>query len=574
MHKLKLPMLFLIFFFLLLLLPRFDGKDFYSFLLSDGEVPFNDGKSSIVAWTFLKLKEGDLCFLEGEQFGSIKIGENVDFYKIEDSDCFIPTHSVMIIVFFLLPFGLLPSTINELTKFLVLGNMLYASLGLCFFYLLLSLFHKKNAFIFTLIVGACTGWIIYSFSLLLEIVYTSLFLGCVYFAISFYKRGEDKFFLLFSLFFFLLIIALPYDYSFSQGFLKYITYFLTYGLVLVLPLLILLFATRRITRNKLFFLVIAYIIVSYFPVLVLFPYDIERSGVWASASQYYFLADENPGAVSTELFGYTTANRVHAFLYSFKDRANGLFLNSYGLFGSLFSEKGIVYNSPFLIFGLIGLLFFKPKNLRNALLMIMVLNMSVSVLSSTWHGGYTPRYVRHYFPTVFVLSIFAFDYIQKNKNLLVRLLFAGLVLLSFLNVMSLAVRLDWSYENPERLVSYDYVLWPFLLHGEDYASFVERNACPPVLESGGWILDPCDCQASSKLVREGGDFFIFSCTRRAGGDGVFLNYSYDDVSDSRYLESNNCTFFRINSTSDVSFWVERFGVCDAEMVELKFLDVK
>jgi hypothetical protein len=567
-----LLILFLIFFFSLLLLPRFDGKTFYSFLSSNNSVPFSDAKSDIVIWTFLKFKEGDLCFREGEQFNSLIVGENVDLVKVENSECYAPTPSVFAVFLFLFPFGMLSSTIIGLAKFLVVGNMIYAGLGLVFFYLILKVLDIKHSFVFTLIAGFCTGWFIYSFSLLSEIIYTTILLGCVYFAISFYKLEKDKFFFLFSLFFFLLIFALPYTLGDKLPFPKALTHFVvrffSYALVLTLPLIIFLFVTGRITRNKLFFLGVLYFFAGFLYDFVLYPYMSEGS-VWSS--EYYFVADANPGAISAELFGYTTSNRVHSFLYSFKDKANGLFLNSYGLFGSLFSEKGFVYNSPFLIFGFIGLIFFKPKNLRNILLMILIINLAVSVLSSTWHGGSTPRYVRHYLPAVFILSIFAFDYVQKNKNLFVKLLFAGLVLLSFLNVLSLAVRLDWSYENPNDLVSYDYVLFPMLSSGLSY----NTSFCPTIYENTGWVLDVCNCASSSHslLTRPEGDFFVFACAKFAGGDGLFLNYSYNNFSDAHYLEPNNCAVFNVNSNSDVNFWVERFGECDAEMVGIKFSDM-
>ena len=153
----------------------------------------------------------------------------------------------------------------------------------------------------------------------------------------------------------------------------------------------------------------------------------------------------------------------------------------------------------------------------------------------------------------------------KTKNTPLKLLFIGLALLSFLNVFSLAVRLDWSYEEPSQLFSYDYALLPVL---ED-----KQNPCAVKLDSSGYLLDVCDCEYAARLVRGGGEFFFFACAKKAGKDGLFLNYSFDNISFSKFIPSNVCESVGVNATSKVVIFPVINGSCEGEMVSIRFSDL-
>jgi len=211
---------------------------------------------------------------------------------------------------------------------------------------------------------------------------------------------------------------------------------------------------------------------------------------------------------------------------------------------------------------------------------VVGVNLVVSLVSGAWHGGATPRYVRHYFPAILVLCIFAFDYLSQNKSQFVRAVFVLLALLSVLNVSSLAVRQDWVYENPADLVSYDYVLFPVIptLHNPLYGAWNTSVTCPATNTSQGLLLDMCSCNDASFITKElnfsnYGQLSVFYCTNYAGDDGVVLDVSAGGFMQRQTVASETCGRMVIPSSvfGVESLWIgiDRYGECAAEQVTIK-----
>jgi hypothetical protein len=197
---------------------------------------------------------------------------------------------------------------------------------------------------------------------------------------------------------------------------------------------------------------------------------IRREGLAVEITQPFFNVFPNYiPALDYKTYGFHNTSsewkldRFYSYIYGFKEgKGNALFLFTSGLFGVLFSERGFIYNSPFLIFSILGIFSYKRIRERNFILSIILVFLLVyGMLNFIWHGGGIVRYVRSFNVSILLLTFFSFFYIQQTKRKMVKLIFIILILLSILNVFSLAIRADWVYEHPKDLVSYDLILSPF-----------------------------------------------------------------------------------------------------------------
>jgi hypothetical protein len=125
----------------------------------------------------------------------------------------------------------------------------------------------------------------------------------------------------------------------------------------------------------------------------------------------------------------------------------------------------------------------------------------------------------------------------------VKTLFLILTILSILNVTSLAIRADWTYEHPVDLVSYDLVLWPWypssnveetknktliqLTSSEiPFWKLSGDGGCKAKFTGMGLMTDPCFCAFNSWAEREinlkknVSLIEVVACTGLAGGDGT------------------------------------------------------
>jgi hypothetical protein len=302
-----------------------------------------------------------------------------------------------------------------------------------------------------------------------------------------------------------------------------------------------------------------------------------------------------------DLTSFWKLYRGFAFIYTFKElKGNAIFLASYGLFGSLFGPKGAVFNSPFLIFSILGIFTYKREKERKFLLAIIILIiLSYSLFHLEWQGGWTPRYIRYYTIPILFLTFFSFYYIQETKNTLAKLIFLGLVILSILNVTSLAVRADWTYEHESDLVSYDLVVWPWVSPTNpqkleidlDYLSTSEVykwNLGGELVKAtifNGLTTDPYKCAYETWATRSI-DFNnvkaieIEACAGYAGGDGTKgLVYIDNKLIDEVFVVSNSCktNTISVNISSGYHFVKLKSGIyknCDMEAVSWKSLKLK
>jgi len=260
--------------------------------------------------------------------------------------------------------------------------------------------------------------------------------------------------------------------------------------------------------------------------------------------------------------------RMSNFIYTFLERpGNAIFLQFYGLFGSLFGTKGFVYNSIFLIFSIFGILAYKKGGKRNIILTSVIFIILIyGLIHPTWYGGVTPRYVRFFNIPVLFLTFFSFYYIQevsKEKNKIKRLMiysiFVIMIILSMLNVISLAVRADWTYEHEANLISYDLVLWPWYLpktqenvinlYLTELGESVEWNfggeieGCKDYGTLEGIITPVCGCEYATYAERyievpwEKIRVNVTACSR--GGD-VIGRFYFDDIEKEIIIQPSSC----------------------------------
>jgi len=301
-------------------------------------------------------------------------------------------------------------------------------------------------------------------------------------------------------------------------------------------------------------------------------------------------------ALDYSVFGYHNQtsqwkiSREFAYIYVFEQlKGNAIFLASYSLFGTLFGPRGFVFNSPYLIFSILGIFIYNKKKEKKLLLTIIVLIILIYALFHLrWQGGYSPRYIRYYTIPVLFLTFFSFYYIQETKNNLVKLIFLALVIISILNVTSLAVRADWTYEHEADLVSYDLVLWPWYPSkgiNLELSSVLwnENQLCPNYYYPNEVVLDVCNCAESgfiSKeliIKKEYKNLEIIGCAQFSGGDGVYSKISIDsDVVHKGFIQWNQCDriVIDISKYADdkqhlLNISIDKFGACDVELIQYK-----
>jgi len=555
------------------------------------------------------MENGSISFPKGYLIGDIPVENFFDFFEIDGK--FYPKfnflgnypYATILCIFS-------PSTNLQLFKGMITINIIFSAITLLIFYHIQRLLglNIKYALTSSLIAGIAASVLIYSRHLFINhILMNLIFVSSIYILLKYRKKITLKT-EIFATLIFSLFLALG---RFYQAFLYFIVlsyFFVKYKFirsvkVLIIPVLIII-------------LMYIFFYFSYSGT----PSEYPRSAENIISTEVVHLHEYVPtlfkgipiikifskyiNALDYVIFGYHDPTSVwklyrgFAYIYAFEEpKGNAIFLTSYGLFGSLFGPRGIIFNSPYLIFSILGIFAFKMKNERNLLLSITILIIiTYGLLHLMWCGGVTPRYNRYLTIPVLFLTFFSFYYIQKTKNTLAKLIFIILVVLSVLNVTSLAIRTDWTYEHQADLVSYDLVLWPWYPLPEEMMNVTNETTilltskeipnwklsgegpCKATFGGMGLVTDTCYCAYDSWAERKIGlekdieTIEVKSCSAIAGNDGTKgLIYIDNELIGEIFIESDSCATktFSVSISSDIytiKLKSGKYGECSNEMV--------
>ena len=453
------------FIFLALLLPLYDEiNGWHNLILDNYNLTWYDGRSPVNFYLIKNLVEGKpLYFQKGFMLGFIPVEEHFDFYKAGEVYKF---GSTLIYLYPFLSLTLFPS-LSELSLFkllLLINTTLFALILFIFYFIQRFLgLEKKYAALSTFIGGIATAILIYSRYLFLrETLFSFLFMLLIYMLFQNWKRKTERKELLISVIFSAFILVSKFIVA-SIFFVLLLLLVQKFKLVRSIPL----FAfSGLISLLALYLSTSLYLATDFLSLL-----SMQREGLSVTITQPFFnIFPQYIPAIDYKVYGFHNMSserkldRFFSYIYGFEEgKGNALFLFTSGLFGVLFSERGFVYNSPFLVFSVFGILCYKRCKERDFLLVLILTFLVIfGLLNFAWHGGLTPRYVRNFDVPILFLTFFSFSYLQKGRSKLFKALFFFLLVLSILNVFSLAMRADWVYMHPTTLFSYDLVLWPFI----------------------------------------------------------------------------------------------------------------
>lgn len=528
-----------------------------------------------------------ISFPKGYIIAQTKVENNVDFCEVNSS--FYPRFNFFgsyIYAGILYIFSI--STELGLFKGMILLNILFSAITLMVFYFIQKKLGLNTwySFVSTLIAGIATSLLIYSKYLFISYTILNLFLmSLIYILLKYRRKMSLKIEIFATIIFSLSLIFLWYPYIVIIFLIVLSYFFIRYGFLSKKTLII-------------SGLIVCIFIISFYSFYIGITPRIPPLGIKNLAKigelPIITIFSNYVNALDYIVFGYHDPtsvwklSRTYTYIYAFlQEPGNAVFLKFYGLFGSLFGPKGFVYNSPFLTFSILGIFLYKKGKIKNLLLVFIVLIILVyGFLSPIWYGGVIPRYVRQFQTPIFLLTFFSFYYIQETKNTWVKLIFLGLVILSVLNVASLAIRTDWNYEHEADLVSYDLILWPWYpIKGINFelsqTQWNENRLCPNFYDPNKITMDVCNCTesgfASKKLTinKKFKSLNIIECALFSGGDGVYSIVSIDsNIIFNGFTQWNNCE----NRIIDISKYaddkehllklsVKPFGVCDLELIE-------
>jgi hypothetical protein len=496
-------------------------------------------------------------------------------------------------------FLIYPSSDLLLFKAMVLLTIIFSGLTLSIFYLVQRLLGLdiKYSLLSTLIAGVATSVLIYSRYLFIDhTIMSLLFISLIYILLKNRKKISFKVEILAVMIFSLFIILL----------------WNIYLILIFFVILSYLFIKYKLIRSAKF-LIISILIISLIRALLYLPYfgitqRTPSSGIKEMINilnvPIFRVFPKYINALDYSVFGCHNQTsiwkffRQFSYIYAFEEpKGNAIFLASYGLFGSLFGPRGIIFNSPYLIFSILGIFAYKRRKERNLLLVIIILIiLCYGLFQLKWRGGLSSRYIRYYTIPVLFLTFFSFYCIQETKNKWAKLIFIVLVIISILNVISLSIRADWTYEHETDLVSYDLVLWPWypprnvttnettiLLASAEIPKWKlgGENDCKATFGGEELVTDPCDCKYDSwaereiKLDRDAKTVEIIACADMAGNDGTkgFV-YLDDKLIGEVFINSESCGSKKISvnissGKHTIKLKSGQYGKCDAEATNWK-----
>jgi hypothetical protein len=538
-----------------LFLPIYQVGSLTNIFLQD-KITWADGRSPLVFHLIGTIYNNQTVFFNN-------LPPNVDFWYLNDSYMLSETEFVY---FMYMPSYAIGQPFGEIVsyKLMILSNLVYFALTAVLLFMIQKHFglEENYAFFSSLLFGLGTGFV----------TYTRYFFSSI----------TLMFLLSLGVYLFLVRKKLPYLYLVPM-------FFLILGIpsyiVIFLPFLFLLDKKEMKSHAvRMIFVFMVVVLYSVYFQSVVGHSDSDSDSRW-NYDFFMDLTDSYGGYSLDRVLQFPDGYRKSAEIYLTGGDTPGLFVASHSFFEAMFSEKGFVYNSPFLVFSVLGaLIFFKRSEKKFWFMLFMFLvGMLPSFAPGGWAGGYTPRYVRFYFPAIFPLCFFSLFFVQENKDKRVLAIFLFLVGISFLNNASMAMRPDWNCELPYECVSFDWSLWPFVPRSEYVLTgrFYELNgtgSCVAGLIGGGFVTDPCDCNESSWVdifFDSPGNFsklYLSYCSGYAGGD-LAEGVVYLDGLDlgSVFVEPYSCNVSSIDvdishGSHVLRLQSEVYKICDDEKI--------
>jgi hypothetical protein len=581
-----------------MLLPIYDEiNGIHNPIFSEYKLVWYDGRSPLNFHIILNLiKNGTAFFPEDYKINDFPIKWDFDLVRV--GDVYKPIYNYLPLYLFTTLFYFVPfQTELQLFKLILFSNIVLSSLILALFYFIQRRLGLKKVYSLgsTLLGGIATSILIYSrYLFLTQTIYTLVFIALIYLILKNWGKKSTKGDVLIS------SISSLYIFILKSFWLVPIFFLYLFHRFKVIKSIAIFVAFYLVTTSLIF---LHYFFLWEGSIRL----DIEREGLNISHNPFFTIFPSYIAAPDYSIYGFHNLSgprldRYFAYIYGFREgRGNAIFLFVHGLFGSLFGPKGFVFNSPFLIFSIFGILFKeKPsrkkihqelKRKREFILWITCFFIILGGFYFFWYGGATPRYVRHFNIPVLFLTFFSFYYLQRTKERWKELIFLILIILSVLNVSSLAIRADWTYEHASDLFSYDLVLWPFipsieekhelyLMSGSEQLKWIAGGEldCKAIFSSQGIVTDPCWCAWDSwaerriRLKGEIKEIEIQACAGVAGEDGTkgFV-YVDNELLGEVLVESNSCmskSFLVSLSPGDhlIKLKSGKHGKCEGEMV--------
>ena len=592
--------------FLCILLPVYDEVNgFHNIILDEYNLTWYDMRSPMNFFLIKKiLQNNSISFQKGDKIAGVSVENLYDLFQINEK--FKPCYSFQGNYVFAGILKFLPiSTDLQLFKAVVLLNIIFYGVILFVFYNIQKLtgLKKKYCLISTFIAGVATLLLIYSRYLFIEHTLINLaFLLFFYVIIRNWGKQSlrNDISLLISFSFFLILMFDLYmgGYAAILIFIVFSYFLIKYKLLKSIKLY---FLTFTILFIVLFLLSFAYagIIYKEAPSSI-FSVRIFGISIFKAFPEYINSLDYMVYKYHDPTSTWKLDRYFSFFFYAFRQpKGNAIFLNFYGVFASLFGPKGILYNSPFLVLMIPGIFLFKRSERKTLILISIILLIFIfCFLNPIPEGGVTPRYNRFLTVPVLFFTFFSFFYIQETKNFWIRLLFIILILLSILNVVSLSIRSDWTYEHEADLFSYDVVIWPWYPPAEEQKMNLllysqseqtrwnfDKEQCVYKESGRGIITDVCFCLTNSSTFREiyipwdNVEIDVRACADEAGKDGTLGYFKFDDFSEKIFIPSNKCEerhliFNDTEGQHRITLQSAIFGKCGEEWVVWKEIKIK
>ena len=388
----------LVFSIVVVLVPIYDTQNgLHNIFFDNYKIVWADGRSPSNFAIIKNIINGkDISFPPDFVFRDVAAKDNYDFF--ENNGKYYPLFNYRPVVLFsiiLKPFSF-GSDLILYKSILFLVLVFFAATLFIFYFIQKKLGLKPvTAFFSTLTAGLATSIFIYShYFFLTEVLTVFLFFIFLFFVLKYWRKNSN-------------IASYLIPLSFSIFLFFFIASTSLFLLFLVMLLYFLYFKNRTFSSLKIFLIIsFSIFIFSFFLVSFEFKINIFTSSGFSEFSIFqifpnYLNADDYA------IYGYhnvsSLKDRTFSYIYGFEQNpGNAIFIHTVGFFGTLFSEKGFIYNSSFLIFSFFGALYYKEKQKRNFLLTFIILYIFLLSANFVWYGGVIPRYVMKLISIIFI----------------------------------------------------------------------------------------------------------------------------------------------------------------------------